>query len=170
MVYFDVNFDDCSQHSLVTVDLPTKEDIIRTPACPCLRFSLEKNVVTTIQHHDDFTAEEKEAAYYSTRDLHRMKQEVRHTAKWLVANNCDTTGEADFCIRGMESLVYADASRAKKTSRRLAAAAVFMEQEMQEAECLKDAVAIAEEYQKITSSCQARAQAIAAADAMEVEQ
>ncbi len=170
MVYFDINFDDCSQHSLVSVDHPRKEEVIRQAACPCLRFAPELDAVIIIEHHNDFTAEEKEAAFYSSHDLHRMKQEIRNIAKWLVANNCDTTGESDFCIRGMESLVYADMSRAKKMSRRLAAAAVFMEQEMQEAECLKDDEALAEEYLKVTASSQARAQSAAHRDALEAQQ
>ena len=170
MVYIDLGFDDCSQHSQVSVYLPKKEEVIREPACPCLRFSLEDNKVITIEHHSDFSAEEKEAAFYSTRDLQHMKGEVRRIARWLVANDCDTTGEPDFCIRGMEAMVFSEASRAKKSSRRLAAAAVFMEQEMQEAECLRDIEAIAEEYRKISVPCQSRAQAMGRRDALEAQQ
>ena len=59
MVYFDNSLDH-SQHSLITVD--EKEEPIRQPACPCLRFSLEANTVFIIPNRDEFTPEEKEAA------------------------------------------------------------------------------------------------------------
>jgi hypothetical protein len=171
MVYFDTSLDN-SQHSSITVDaaprkLEEEEPILRQSACPCVRFSLEDNLVVIIPHHTDFTAEEKDAAFYTGQDFSEMKHELRVVARWLVNNNCDTTGEADFSIRGMESKVYDQVSRTKKHSRRLAAAAVFMEQEMQVSEANIDHDAIAEEYSLITDSSQQRAHLRGVSDAVE---
>lgn len=175
MVYFDDILEDSSVHSSITVEIPKSEQqevpvVVRGPACPCLRFSLEHNAVKIIENNDDFSDEEKAAAYYSVKELREMKRQVRSIARWLVEHDLDSTGEPDFTIRGMESMVFADLHNAKKASRRLAAAAVFMEQEMQEGEGFGDAMAIAEEYIKITEESQRRAQTAGAKDALEARQ
>lgn len=169
MVYFDHSLDH-SQHSLISVDALKKEEPIRQPACPCLRFSLEANTVFIIPNRDEFTPEEKEATYYTTCQLSEMKRDVKATARWLVHHDTETTGEPDFCIRGMESMVYDQVHRTKKHSRRLAAAAVFMEQEMQVGEGTVDVEAIAEQYRLLTESSQQRAQQRGASDARDAEQ
>jgi len=175
MVYIDTIYDDVSVNSCVTVDgrktqEPVEEEVTRRPACPCLRFNLEQNVVNIIGNNEDFSNEERDAAFYSTEELRQMKTQVRHVARWLADNNLDSTGEPDFTMRGMESMVYHEAHLAKKSSRRLAASAVFMEQEMQEGEGQKDVEAIAEEYYQITAVCQRRAEQAGANDALEVYQ
>ena len=130
MVYYQ---DELSVSSSLTVEPLSKETphtvhVTHKPACPTLRFCLERNQVHPIAHYDDMTEAEKQAAYYSCDELADMKQETRRIARWW--NGVNESNAEELTVRGMESLVYKQVRLTKKASRRLSAAAVFMEQDM----------------------------------------
>jgi len=130
MVYYQ---DELSVSSSLTVeplskDTPQTVHVTHKPACPTLRFCLEHNQLHTIASRDDMTEAEKQAAYYSYVELTDMKLETRRIARWWNGENQSNAEE--LTVRGMETLVYKQVSMTKKASRRLSAAAVFMEQDV----------------------------------------
>ena len=125
--------------------------------CKTVRFNAHPEVLARVENVADMSKEERSAAYYSSEDLYRMKRALRCTAKWLEMHNCDTTGEKDFCIRGIESMVYYDVAYAKKVARRNASDAVFTEQARQDDFGIFDEESIAAVYRNATAECRARA-------------
>jgi hypothetical protein len=124
--------------------------------------------VQTIAHRDDMSEDEKKASYFSCAELAEMKQETKRIARWW--NGIDNSNKDELTIRGMESLVYKQVSEAKRASRRWAASAVFMEQEMMQdyQTCYISAQqVIAMEYMKFTAPALQRAQQFARQDAMD---
>jgi hypothetical protein len=81
-----------------------------------------------------------------------MKTDVKATIHYLRENGIDHK-KRGVCIRGFKAYIQKPISKQQKKVRRLAATAVFWEQEMQYDERSFDAEAIAREYSRYTAQC-----------------
>jgi hypothetical protein len=159
----------CSSVTVGPLDKSTRvdQDGTRRPARTTLRFDLEHNQIIWIAHRDDTTEAEKQSSYFSEAELSEMKRETRRMARWWKGSHY-AGGDGGDTIRGMESLIYHEVTTIKKASRRSAASAVFLEQEMARDYAhfhpLLDQT-IAAEYNKFTAAAQQRAYQLGRQDA-----
>jgi hypothetical protein len=113
-----------------------------------ISFSSEVFVINVL-HIMDYSAEEKQAAWYVREDITSFKNQGKVSAT-LMANG--VSENAELCFRGLEARTRDGALR-KRRNKILARAAVFMVQDFPEIEGVFDEEAIADAYYECTLHC-----------------
>jgi hypothetical protein len=144
-----------------------QEVVVRQEKCQrSVQFELQEPAeVFAIPSTDDFTAFEKRAAWYQAKEISQMKADLRAYVKWHKANSHLAERRGDtFCTRGLEPMLYEEIGEKKRKTRRLAATAVLLEQEIQEQEGELDAGMIAKAYRRMSVISQETARQTAILD------
>jgi hypothetical protein len=133
-----------------------QEVVVRQEKCQrSVQFELQEPAeVFAIPSTDDFTAFEKRAAWYQAKEISQMKADLRAYVRRHKGNSphldlAERRGDT-FCIRGLEPMLCEEIGEKRRKTRRLAATAVLLEQEIQELEGGLDAGMIAEAYRRIS--------------------
>jgi len=105
-----------------------------------------------IQHHREFTKEEKERAWHTKADYQRISDENEATIDFMIEKNKELHDKEKLCIRGLEGCTP-QRSRIRDIHRSRAYLAVFEEQDDQFYWNIHDVETIARKYRKASRYC-----------------